>query len=71
MATSYMSACVRCPFYKGDEGKRLICEGIDKKCNIHQQYESKDDKRKRMMEYCTKNYKKCELYKILENKYQK
>ena len=71
MATSYMSVHVQCPFYKGDDRKKIVCEGIDDKCNTHHQYENKEQKMKRMEQYCTKDYKKCEFYKTLAGKYQK
>lgn len=71
MATSYMSVHVQCPFYKGDEKKKITCEGMDDKCNTHHQYENVTLKRKRMEKYCMKDYQKCEFYKILSKKYQK
>ena len=71
MSTSYMSVDVKCPFYKGDDGKKLICEGIEDKCNIHHQFENKAGKIKRMEKYCTKNFAKCRLYQILDEKYNK
>lgn len=70
MATSFASMRVKCPFYKGDKGVKLVCEGIDLKCNIHHQYEKKENKDRRMQKYCAGDYSKCELYKILIKKYE-
>ena len=71
MGTSYISADVKCPYYKDDKGQKLICEGIDRGCNTHFQYETTKQKLKRMEKHCTKDYNQCELYQILEKKYKK
>lgn len=70
MGTSYLSTDVKCPYYKDDKGQKLICEGIDKGCNMHFQYEKSEQKKHRMRKYCTSDFRKCGLYQVLEKNYQ-
>lgn len=71
MMAEYYSVNVKCPFYKGEKGVKLICEGLDKECNIHHQYQEKERKRERVERYCSDRYTECELYRALERKYEK
>ena len=67
---SYRQADVQCPFYKYDDGKRRItCEGIIDKSSLALIYNNKKDYETQITVFCCEYYKKCEVYRILIDKY--
>lgn len=68
---SYYHAYVRCPYYRGDDGKSQIrCEGVWDGATLSQHYKRKEDFRTQIRVFCCGHYKKCELYEVLERKYE-
>ena len=67
---SYRQVDVRCPFYRSDDGRRrIICEGIVDGCSLSLTYQRKDEYEKQMRIFCCEHYRKCEVYRILKEKY--
>lgn len=67
---SYKQADVRCPFYKFDDGKRRItCEGIIADSSLALIYHNKQDYEKQIDVFCCQHYDKCEVYRLLMEKY--
>lgn len=67
---SYRQVHVRCPFYRSDDGRRrIICEGITDGCSLSVTYQRKADYEMQMKTFCCEHYKKCEIYRILKEKY--
>lgn len=67
---SYRQADVKCPFYKHDDGKlRITCEGITEGSSIALIYRRKADYETQILQYCCEHYKKCEVYRMLMDKY--
>ena len=68
---SYNQIFVRCPFYKWDDGKkRITCEGIVDNSSIALIYHSKADYECQFVTFCCKHYEKCEVYRLLQEKYE-
>lgn len=68
---SYAQAYVQCPFYKRDNGKKsIVCEGIIANSSLVLTYMKRTDYELQLSVYCCKNYKKCEVYQMLMNKYK-
>lgn len=68
---SYLQVYVRCPFYCSDDGRRrIICEGITEGSSFSQTYKRKADFEKQIRVFCCDHYTKCEVYRMLMNKYQ-
>ena len=68
---SYRQVDVQCPFYKHDDGKqRITCEGIVDDSSIALLYHRKADYEMQITSYCCEHYKKCEIYRILMDKYE-
>ena len=68
---SYWQACVKCPFYKYDDGKRRItCEGIIEDSSLAQIYHKKTDFEQQLSVFCCEHYRKCEVYGLLIGKYE-
>ena len=70
MPSGFKKADVQCPFYKYDDGKRRItCEGIIDDSSLALIYHNKRDYETQFEVFCCKNYKKCEIYAVLMQKY--
>lgn len=68
---SYKQVFVRCPFYKWDDGKkRITCEGIVEASSIALIYHCKADYECQLMTFCCEHYEKCEIYRLLDEKYK-
>lgn len=68
---SYWQVYVRCPFYQSDDGKnRIVCEGIGNSSNLSLYFRSKCDYETQIQVFCCKHYKKCEVHRMLMEKYQ-
>ena len=68
---SYIQIFVLCPFYKRDDGKRrIVCEGFVENGNIELAYRLESLFRKQMEIFCCKHYQKCEVYRMLMEKYK-
>lgn len=67
---SYKQSYVQCPFYKYDDGRRRItCEGIIDKSSIAMIYLTRRDFELQINTFCCEHYKKCEIYRMLMEKY--
>ena len=67
---SYLQADVKCPFYKYDDGcRRITCEGIMDDCVTALIYRKKEDFGIQIRVFCCEHYKKCEVYRMLMEKY--
>ena len=68
---SYKQADVKCPFYKHDDGRRRItCEGIVDGSSLALTYVRRKDFQIQMDVFCCEHYKKCEVFRMLMEKYQ-
>lgn len=68
---SYMQVFVRCPFYQSDDGKKSItCEGLIDDSYLVLLYRSKEDYRQQIELFCCEHYQRCEVYRMLMEKYQ-
>ena len=68
---SYKQVYVQCPFYQHDDGKRKItCEGFIDKSSLTQSYRHRKDYETQISTFCCQHYKKCEVYRLLMEKYE-
>lgn len=68
---SFRQIDVQCPFYKHDDGKRRItCEGLVDRSSLSLTYLSKKDYEIQIETFCCEHYKKCEVYRMLMEKYE-
>lgn len=68
---SFKQADVQCPFYKYDDGRRRItCEGLIDKSSIALIYLTRYDYDKQLEVFCCDHYDKCEVYRMLMEKYE-
>lgn len=67
---SYNQVYVQCPFYKEDDGKySIVCEGFGDARYLKQVYRTKAQYNLQISVFCCEHYKKCEVYKLLMEKY--
>lgn len=69
MPKAYNQALIQCPFYLSEGTKSLSCEGITDDCRIYLLFNSKEKRDRHRKIFCEEHYKCCELYGILERKY--
>ena len=68
---SFKQVDVQCPFYKYDDGRRRItCEGLIDKSSIALIYLTRNDFDTQLFGFCCEYYKKCEVYRMLMEKYE-
>ena len=68
---SFQQVYVKCPFYRFDDGKgRITCEGILEGSSLALIYGNRQDFRIQMDVFCCQHYKKCEVYRMLMEKYE-
>ena len=71
MDEKYIQNCVRCPFYRSDDGRmRITCEGIVDGSSLALTYVRRKDFQIQMDVFCCEHYKKCEVFRMLMEKYQ-
>lgn len=67
---SFKQVDVQCPFYKYDDGRRRItCEGLIDKSSIALIYLTRGDYDIQLTAFCCEHYTKCEVYRMLMEKY--
>lgn len=74
MPTSRTDVRVKCPFYQYDEGSsrihRITCEGIVDGSTLILNYRYKKDFRIQLDTFCCEYFDRCEVYRMLMQKYQ-
>lgn len=63
--SSFLRVDVLCPFYKGDENRKIICEGIVDRSTISLSFGSKTDFDIQVNSFCCARYRYCEVYRML------
>ena len=67
---SFKQIEVQCPFYKYDVPKRITCEGLIDKSNISLGFLIWKDYAIHIKTFCSEHYQKCEIYRMLMEKYE-
>ena len=68
---SYWQVYVRCPFYQSDDGRsRSVCEGVGDSSSVSLHFRKKSECETQLRVFCCDHYKKCEVYRMLMEKYE-
>ena len=70
MATTYKDVDIKCPFFRGQTNNGISCEGLVDHSIVKLCFNSPKDKDAQTKIFCEKHYKNCEIYTILEKKYE-
>lgn len=65
----YCSNEALCPFYKYEDDQLIYCEGVQNGCSIRLSFAYARDSLKYKMDYCRKDYEKCRVARMLNEKY--
>ena len=70
MDSRYWSSYVVCPFYRYNEQKRIVCEGIGKGNTLHLVFASQPMMHDHAVRFCNDidNYSRCLICQMLERK---
>lgn len=71
MPTGYYQTSVGCPFYNHDDKRkhRITCEGlVDDSC-LALVFQRRQDYEIHITTFCCEHYKRCEIYRMLMQKY--
>lgn len=71
MPTEYNEANILCPFYKRSAKQSISCEGITDNCILKTIFSSPHNMHLHRLLFCETKYKNCEIYLMLEKKYEK
>lgn len=70
MATLYDQVNAKCPFFHGGDRKRITCDGITEDCITITEFNTKQARNQHRHIFCdSMKYKNCEIYQMLEKKY--
>lgn len=69
MPTTFDDVYVKCPFFKTSDKRNITCEGITNDCVVKLVFFSEKKKNFHHNIFCRENFKKCEVYIMLEKKY--
>lgn len=61
---------IQCPFFLFSGRKSIGCEGITDDCFIRLVFESEKPKKLHNKVFCESQYKNCEIYRMLMEKYE-
>ena len=69
MPNQYKDVYVQCPFYKRQTSVGISCEGLTDDMVISLHFSTSENKKKQMQCFCENRYNNCEIYRIVEKKY--
>lgn len=61
---------VVCPFFKASNEKQISCEGIAEESILILSFNNKKDRNFHKTVFCDKKCENCEIYRMLEKKYE-
>lgn len=70
MPRAYHEALIKCPFYKSMTKVSISCEGITDDCITKLLFTSAKKMELHREIFCDSKYKNCEIYQMLEKKYE-
>lgn len=70
MATQFINADIKCPFYISTEGNKIRCEGCFKKTTATLSFDTDIDTMAVLRTCCCDRYKLCPQYKASYRKYE-
>jgi hypothetical protein len=66
----YDDVDVKCPFFLSSGKRKVSCEGITDDCTISLNFITRSKKLLHCEIFCNEHFKNCEIYRMLEEKYE-
>lgn len=63
----YCSNIIKCPYYRHEKMPKIHCQGVRENSLIHLAFGNPTDYKEYRSYYCSDNYERCEVYKMLAN----
>jgi hypothetical protein len=70
MPRTYHEALINCPYYLSTSKKSITCEGITDDCTLKLLFVSAEKRDLHRKIFCEKRYTNCEIFNMLEKKYE-
>lgn len=70
MATMYDDVDAKCPYFRSSDKREITCEGIADGCITALKFESQKKRNLHRSVFCDAKYKNCEIFRMLEEKYE-
>lgn len=70
MPRNYDTCYAKCPFFESSGKKNVCCEGITSASTLNIRFVSEEERNKYRKIFCDDKYRNCEIFKILEKKYE-
>jgi hypothetical protein len=69
MPRIYDDILVKCPFFMHNGKRNVVCEGVTDDSTISLRFTTEGGRNKQRRIFCDNDYTKCEIYRMLEEKY--
>lgn len=69
-SSSWSSVYVKCPFWKGETKRAVVCEGLVAGENMRRLLPSEEAKKSLMKKFCCKNYEQCKIFQLVYGGYK-
>lgn len=66
MPTMFDDVDAICPFFRGSDKRKVICDGITDRCTTSLMFSTKEERNLHRRVFCNAKYKYCEVYQMLE-----
>ena len=68
--SSLWESQIGCPFYRNDEKGKIICEGVGEYEAIVLRFRYTQERNKQIRLFCAGDYAKCEVFRMILEKYE-
>ena len=70
MPRTYNESLAKCPFFFSCAKLTITCEGITDSCRLKLSFVDEKEKNRHREIFCDNRYNYCEIYQMLEKKYE-
>ena len=67
---NYIEKLIQCPFFIGEDGFRVKCEGSEEDSKLFLIFQNKKLKSRHEDKYCCKQWESCRIAKMLNQKWE-
>ena len=67
--SSLWESQIGCPFYRSDEKRKIVCEGVGEAEAIVLRFRYTQERNKQIRLFCAGCYERCEIFRMVSEKY--
>lgn len=68
--SSLWESQIGCPFYRNDEKRKIVCEGVGEAEAIVLRFRYTQERNQQIRIFCAGDYAKCEVFRMVLEKYE-